>query len=264
MGYIDSRLAVLSENEALKLVYGYPFSKTGGEYFPKFERRRHVKSVQPLATGVKHLTFDFNVLPYMTLLCAQITYVMRYMDAMGVKHEQAGDNLLPLEVLCIEFYEEYCLTTPYNTSEAVCRAFVDDHVGQANLDIFYYGDASGGSRIAGLGELTNYKIIEKELERYIMEGSKRVKGSNIGVLQRRDLMNRLFEGKYPNVEIYFDEGMKETIRDFEFLKLGANGKLKEKATDPQTGAVYEKLGHTSDAAEYMVCEILKHFINENI
>jgi hypothetical protein len=186
------------------------------------------------------------------------------MDAMGVKHEQAGDNLLPLEVLCIEFYEEYCLTTPYNTSEAVCRAFVDDHVGQANLDIFYYGDASGGSRIAGLGELTNYKIIEKELERYIMEGSKRVKGSNIGVLQRRDLMNRLFEGKYPNVEIYFDEGMKETIRDFEFLKLGANGKLKEKATDPQTGAVYEKLGHTSDAAEYMVCEILKHFINENI
>ena len=67
----------------------------------------------------------------------------------------------------------------------------------------------------------------------------------------------------PNVEIYFDVDMKETIRDFEFLKLGVGGKLKEKAKD-ENGAVYEKIGHTSDTVEYLVCEVLKHFVNENV
>lgn len=130
--------------------------------------------------------------------------------------------------------------------------------------MFYYGDASGNNRIEGLGSLTNYKIIEEHLESILVQDSKRVRGANMGVLTRRNLMNRLLEGKIPQCEIYFDEEMKETIRDFEFLKLAANGKLKEKVKDKQTGAVYEKIGHTSDAVEYLVCEIIKHYINENI
>lgn len=262
-GYIEGRLSVLSENEAMKLVYGYPFSKTGSEYFPKFERVKHVKKIEPQPFGLKHVTFDFNVVPYMTMLSAQIRYQIRYIDAQGIKHDEPDKGRLPIEVMIIEFIKEYCLETPLNTTEQCCLHFIEDNAGNPSLEVFYYGDASGNARIEGLGSLTNYKIVEQHLKMYLVEGSKRVRGVNLGVLTRRDLMNRILEGKIPEVELYFDEEMVNTIRDFEYLKLGADGKLKEKAKDKDTGALYEKIGHTSDATEYLVCEILKHYITIN-
>lgn len=262
--YIDGRKAVLSENEQMKFIFGYPFSKTGGEYYQPFERIKHVKKIECIPTGIKHITWDFNVMPYMTLLNAQIYFKTRYIDAGGQKHDEFKQGLLPIEVLIIEFYKEFCLESPFNTTESCCKHFLEYHAGNPTLECFYYGDASGNNRIEGLGSLTNYKIIEEHLESILVQDSKRVRGANMGVLTRRNLMNRLLEGKIPQCEIYFDEEMKETIRDFEFLKLAANGKLKEKVKDKQTGAVYEKIGHTSDAVEYLVCEIIKHYINENI
>lgn len=261
--YIEGRLDTLSENEAMKFVYGYPFSKTGGEYYPKFERSKHTRLVLHKKGIIKHITFDFNVLPYMTMLCAQITYKTRYIDAKGVKFDEPAKGLLPIEVMIIEFYKEFCLESPLNTTYACCKEFIDWHAGDPALEVFYYGDSTGRNRIAGMGSLNNFKVIADELEYYTFDGSNRVPKMNMGVLTRRNLMNRIFEGKYPEVEIYFDSEMKQTIRDFENVKLGADGKLKERVTDPVTKATYEKVGHTSDACEYLVCEILKDYATVN-
>lgn len=259
--YIENRLLTLSDNEAMKLLYGYPFSKTGGEYYPSFSRLRHVnKGYQYQGDAAAHLTLDFNVLPYMTLLAAQVFFKTRWVDASGTKYDEPAEGLLPLQVMVVQFYREYCLPSPNNTTDAVARRFLAEHEGWPALQVFYYGDASGKYRIAGMGAQTNFKDFERVMAYYISEGSDRVGRANVGVLKRRELLNKISEGKIPNVEVYFDESMKETIRDFEFLKMGAAGKLKETTKDPQTGAVYEKIGHTSDAAEYLLCAILKQYL----
>lgn len=261
--YIEGRKAVLSINEQMKFIYGYPFSKTGGEYYPLFERVKHVKEVTIKYGGIRHITFDFNVLPYMTLLCAQVDFKIRYMDAQGNKFDEDAEGRLPIEVIVVEFYREYCLKNPYNTSEACCAHFLEDESGNPTLEVMLYGDASGNKRIEGLGSVTNYKIIMDFFESRGITVVKKVRGFNIGVLTRRKFLNRIFENKYPFIEVYFDVEMETTIRDFEFLKEGADGKLKEIVKDKATGATYQKLGHPTDAAEYLLCELLKDYINEN-
>jgi hypothetical protein len=245
--YIEQRKSILSENEQLKFIYGYPFSKTGGEYYPAFARVRHVAPVQfNSAIPTIHITWDFNVMPYLTCLAAQTEY---YVLPSGG------------EMLRIYIYREYCYSNPLNTIEAVCSRILADH--PSGTAIFYYGDASGKNRIPGLGSLTSYRQIEMYLAPMLHNGSDRVGRKNINPLKRRDLVSKIFEGK-ANVEIVIDPSCKETIRDLEYLKLAADGKLKEKERDAQTGAVFEKIGHTSDALEYMLCELCKDLFTEDV
>jgi hypothetical protein len=258
--YIEQRESVLTENEQLKFIYGYPFSKTGGEYYPYFERVKHVEEVEYNPELPVHVTFDFNVLPYMTLICAQVEYYPAYFDKNGQQYEFWREGLKEGEVMQIRFFREYCMATPYNTTEEVCNAFSMDFQ-QYSPEVYYYGDASGRRRLEGLA-LNNYSIVERVLHRFIHNGSDRVNRQNVEVLKRRDLLNRILAGKYPYVELVFDPSLKETIRDFEFLKQDANGKMKEKAKDPSSGAVYEKIGHTSDAVEYLVTYLCKHLLSE--
>lgn len=78
-------------------------NKTGSECFHSFDFGVHVKPVTFNPDINIHLTFDFNVVPYMTLLCAQISL---------------EDGRWK-----IRFYKEYCLSNPFNNTRAVCQAF---------------------------------------------------------------------------------------------------------------------------------------------
>lgn len=80
-------------------------------------------------------------------------------------------------------------------------------------------------------------------------------------LKRRDLLNDIFRGKFPNVEIWIDEEMTCTLEDCENVKLGAMGKIKPKVKD-DSGKMYEKWGHTSDALECGVSEICRFLIEQ--
>lgn len=255
--YIPTRISTMTETEVMKFIYGYPFSKTGAEFFPYFERRQQVDRVELDETNpIIWLTFDFNYMPYMTLLCAQIKYVTMYLDEIGERHEDWQQGRTADEVMEIRFYREYCLRNPENSTEAVCKRFIDDHQHIPGLNLFYTGDASGNKHVEGLPTFTNYKEIQDTLYEYLHNTSKQVDGNNVGVMHRRDFLNKIFAGKLPII-VLFDESMKETIKDFEYLKIGKEGKHKEMYTDPQTGASYQKIGHTSDAAEYLICKVAR-------
>jgi hypothetical protein len=159
----------------------------------------------------------------------------------------------------ISVYREYCYATPRNTIDHIGNQIMADH--PEGTMCFLYGDSTGRNRIPGLGSLTAFKQIEQVLAPMIHNATMRAGRKNINPLVRRDMMNKIFEGKVP-IEIVIDPSCKQTIRDFEYLKLAADGKLKEKAKDPQTGATYEKIGHTSDALEYQICELVKPFFRE--
>jgi hypothetical protein len=252
-GWLELRMSTLSEKEQLKFIYGYPFAKTGGEYFPHFDRLKHVRECPYINNLPVHSTFDFNVLPYMTNLLAQTHIVDRYVGSDGIKYDKWADGRKHIRVVQVRLYKQYCLASPLNTVRSICDRFKLDHDDKPNNGVFLYGDASGKSRIAGMGSYTNFGEIKALLHRYLHSGSDRVGKKNVGVLKRRDFVNRILEGKYPTIELYIDPSCTDLIRDMEYLKLGEDGKLKERVQDRETKATYEKLGHCADALEYMLC-----------
>lgn len=265
LGHISKMKSRHSAAEALKFIFGFPFGKNGGEYYPYFDRLKFVTKVKYDPVLAIHSTWDFNATPYITCLLSHIIYITRYWDDIQKKkYNEPAPGRKPIEVLWFRYFKEY--TIPDSTTEGTASTVVDDY-GENNPDVYVNGDASGRSRIEGLGTMTQYKLIENAWrgKLYLAEGWLRTKKTNIQIAKRRDLMNRILEGKIPEVEIEFDESMVNTIRDFEYLLKGNDGgkviKHKEMETD-KNGIKFQKLGHTSDAVEYQVCELCQDFLKE--
>ncbi len=231
-GYIDNRIAQLSEGEALKFVYGYPFARTGDSFYRNFSELIHVEKVTYNKSIPIHLTFDFNSKPYMTLECAQVEYV---------------DDVKEFQ---IRIFREYCLSSPSNSTEALCRRFLGDYEHDDPM-LYFYGDASGDYRQAGSGDFTQFDKVREMLADYISRSSDKVPRKNKNVLNRRDFVDKILErklkidynGEEYTVVLIIDESCEYLISDMQWLKEGLDGKLKEKDKDPETGVVYEKLGH---------------------
>lgn len=218
--------------------------RTGNEFYHAFKPSVHVKKIPRLPGVPDHVTVDFNVHPYMTLIPIQVEETI---------HE-----------INIRIYDEFCLPPPLNSTSAVCQRFLDTYAGQVS-DIFYYGDAQGTRRIEGFGEgITRFDDLRKVFSRHITRHSDRTARSNAAVLKRQELMNKILSGnlyvKKKKVNIFVDEKCKETIKDFNEVKMGISGKLKEKVKDKEKGIKYEKNGHIGDAIEYFVSYILKAYL----
>ena len=216
--------------------------RTGNEYFHQFSKLRHVQHTPFIPDAAIHLSFDFNVLPYMTLVCSQLREITIN-----------GEDWLEWRI-----FDEYCLSSPMNTTEGVCKAFIAQYEDKMP-DLFYYGDASGLNRIPGKGDEYAFKDVELALYAYLSQGSKRVEKKNHNRLKRRDLMNKILSGTL-KIILMVDPACQKTIKDLENCRLGIDGKEKKKVTDPKTGATYEELGHTSDALEAAATVLFKNYL----
>lgn len=216
-------------------------SITGKEFFTNFKKSIHVKQVPFIPGKPTHNTFDFNVVPYMTQLCIQV-------------------NLTDTEFQ-IRVFKEYCLEDPFNSTVAVCKRFIEDYGSQIE-ELFYYGDASGESKIAGKGNVVAFDDVRSMYRPYLHSASKRVLRKNPRIMKRRDFMNRLLSRKIIVdglvAVLMIDEDCRKMIDDMQKLKVGVDGKLKKKVKDPKNKDItYELYGHTSDALEYMICKLLE-------
>lgn len=234
--YIANRVGALSKDRVDMLVYGSPFSKEGVEYYANFKRSEHVAPNLIDPDLPLHITFDFNVNPYMTLLVSQVV-------PSGMRQKW-------------RIIDEICLESPRNSIEAVCREFINEYSHLCTAGFYYYGDASGKNTLP-IEELRNYyKLIERELYEVIGPKSRRLLRKNpnhraVGrkTMGRRDFMNKLLSGAM-GVDLEVDPKCKKTIADFELVREDANG-AKEKKKVKINGVMAEKYGHTSDAADSM-------------
>ena len=248
--YIENRLSQLSEGEALKFVFGFPFGRSGASYYRNFNKLEHVAPVPFIPDLPIHLTYDFNVVPYMTQIACQI-----YPNERTKEFE-------------LRVFKEYCLSSPYNSTKSACEHFIQDFENyKPKPYVYFYGDASGDSRQAGSGDHSQFDTVREMLYEFTSSRSDRVPKRNKGVFNRRDFVDRILERKLQipyNGEMYtvvlkIDPDCKKVIEDFQWLKEGVNGKLKERVKDPETGATYEKLGHCSDALEALICELFEDY-----
>ncbi len=226
---MDSRLyRAMIEGDRTALISGE------GRAFWTFDKSKHVKPLDFLPdTPVAHLSFDQNVVPYITMLAAQCVYLM--------------DGTLQIRI-----FKEYCLKHPDSTTKTLCNRFLLDFGPRVN-QVFIYGDASGSKRDTREA-MSDYRIAETALKSKWGNRSNRVQTSNPQVRKRVLFLCAIFEGKIPGIEIVIDKGCYNLIQDMLMVKSDANGgKLKQRVTE--NGVSFEKWGHTSDALEYLVTSL---------
>lgn len=265
--FLENRRADMTDDEALMLISGYPFAKTGNEYFPEFSRRKHVVDKIEIDFDKRvHVAYDFNIMPYVTQIVSQIDYVVRYYNRKTKEKKpflEDGDvGFEAINVMRVKVCREILGRPPRNETEKAVED-MGEWLAQNEFssDIAVYGDASGNNRITGLGSLTQYKIIERIARKYAPVDLQ-AERKNIAPLSRRKLLRRILGDYYPHIEFYIDRSCEQTIRDLEFLKTSPEGKFKEKAVDKTTGKKYEIIGHTSDALEGFISKIFKALLKD--
>lgn len=213
------------------LIYGSPVAKTGGEYVAAFDRMIHVKPVSFDPDKGVHTSFDFNVTPYNTLILAHVVKL------------QNGKYQLRV-------FDEICLESPRNNTEAVCIQAYEQYVSKGK-DLFYTGDESGKQRDTR-GYEHDFNIIERVFHKKINNASNRRMRRNPSLTASRDFINKILAGGIDSIEpTIIDPKCKNLIKDLEFLKEAPDGgPLKQKAKG-QNGEQYEKYGHCFDAFKYL-------------
>lgn len=211
--------------------------QTGYELYRNFKLSRHVvekRAIDPEAPI--HISFDFNVVPYIT---ATLWQIEKTLDDQGAVKYRAAYQV-----------REYCLKDPFNNTPSIATKIatdLEDHKG----GLWVYGDPSGKQRATRDKEAQNdFDIILDKLRH--LGAIDRVQSSAPSVRTRADWINKeLYEDDQLKIRIV--KGCEETIRDYEQVKQDSDGsKLKKKTKDKSTGISYEPLGHTSDANDYFL------------
>ncbi len=199
---------------------------TGGEFYRAFRYTKHVVPCAYRPELPLHLTWDFNVLPYVTCCVWQVE----------------DDHARQID--------EICLPWPQNRTVEACNEFrlrYPDH----EAGVFIYGDPAGKQADTRSTQGHNdYKIILGELSDYAPQT--RLSASAPPVHMRGMWINGILGTGLDDISISIDPKCEQTINDYISVKESAEGtKLKVKAKH-STGASYEAVGHTSDANDYFL------------
>ena len=211
--------------------------KLGGEFYSSFSYDRHVGMFEFNPDVPLHLSFDFNVNPYMPATIWQIISEEREINGTIKRYYDAR---------CIDLIT---LENPRNKTEDLCDEFMirypDERVG-----LYIYGDASGRVKSTTSNE-HNYDIIERKLSRYLINDSMRVPRRNPLIARRRNFINNIMMGKIPeiNLQIHKDRAEKLII-DLESVLEDADGKKYSSRGKTSAGVPYIKYGHLSDSMDY--------------
>lgn len=239
--YIENQMQNLHSGLQDMLIYGNPFTTTGGEFYKLFSRINQVIDVRTIPGFndmersraynkdlALHISFDFNVNPYITATIYQV----------------AGQKIYQID--------EICLSNPLNRTVEVCKEIVRKYNGHG-AGMFIYGDPSGKNEDTKMekGE-NNYTMIYDALRQF--KPSLRVMELAPAVVMRGNFINTIFEKGFNGIEVFIHNTCTRSIADFVYLKEASDGtKLKEKVKNPDTNVTYEKYGHTSDSFDYFIC-----------
>ena len=218
--------------------------QAGGECYKSFDYNTNTGDYLYNPDLPLHISFDFNVNPYMSATIWQI-------DSSAHPAPPSPSERARGEVALL--LEEICSRSPHNTTQGICRYIRNKYKAQHRSTLFIYGDPSGMKQDTRHEKGYNdYYIIKNELVEF--RPSFRVAAKAPSVYLRISFMNALFAGSVKGLTIGIDKKCANTIADFLYIKEQSDGtKYKQRATDPITGIASEKYGHLSDSAEYFIC-----------
>lgn len=207
--------------------------KIGHEWLYEFDYSTHVKEVNFDPRLPTYLTYDFNVLPYMTLLAFQVV-------------QENG-------VTYVRFYDEFLYEHPKATAADVTKGWIAKYPRRLGLTnpVYYCGDAAGENRIPGFGEARAFNDIRKELAPYLHNASDIIFRKRFFNEYIRTMLNDILSQHVPIVVQIDEKNCPRLIRDIqESQEDERGGMLKEKVNHAVTGQLHEKNGHCVDAFKY--------------
>lgn len=215
-------------------------NKEIGNLFYKMFTLDRVKKCDYIDTLPIYVSFDENVNPYMTMTVLQCR----------VRQLEKGRKVDIWQI------DEFCLEHPRNTLKNVCADFsakYKDH----KEGLFVCGDRTSNKQDVKLEKGQNFFTLAMD---YLKDfrPQLRIPSKNPNVKSRGEFINEIFDGKHPDINIWIDENCTESIEDYNSVQEDSDGtKLKRKVRDKDTKISYEEHGHTSDANDYAIIEILK-------
>lgn len=219
----------------------WTMKQTGGNFYKLFDRVKNTirngsgPNGLPLLydqTKMLHISFDFNVNPYITLTIWQA----------DVSKKTATQ------------IDEICLPTPNNRTENLCRAFLAKYRGHTT-GLWVYGDPSGKQEDTRTEKgFNDYIIILRSLAEFRPRDMVAKVAPPVHV--RGEFINTVFATGYNGLHFHIGDNCPKTIADYMYLKEASDGtKAKVKEKNEQTGITCEKYGHTSDANDYLICQM---------
>ena len=213
----------------------------GGRFYHEFDRKRHTAVLSrrpyPQYGGYNperslHISYDFNVRPYMTMIIAQI---------IGTK---------------IYIIDEIAAKEPHNSTPAITRMFANKYQNQ-KARVYVYGDPAGRAESTRNEQDNNeYAIIKRILATFSPQV--RVDRKAPSVELRGQFINEVFKNNFSGLSITIDEKCTNLIDDMMYLLEASDGtKHKHRVKDKESGVTYEQRGHFSDALDYFVCKAFK-------
>ncbi len=204
---------------------------TGGAFYKAFNRGLSVTKNEYNPALPLHITFDFNVNPYMSASIWQISNNLVYNIA------------------------EIAAVSPKNTTVGACTEIKNMYPNHGS-GMFIYGDPSGRAEDTKMEKgHNNFTIIEHELRDY--KPSLRVGSSAPSVVMRGKWINSIFADQR-DIKVFIGENSPLLITDLLNLKEASDGtKFKQKVKDPKTEVTHEKYGHFTDGMDYFLCEAFK-------
>ncbi|MDE5871953.1 MAG: phage terminase large subunit [Muribaculaceae bacterium] len=194
------------------------------------------------------LSFDFNVVPYMTSLAFQVDYEKK---ELYVLEEILGRP------------EDKENNTPKLADKVSNKYLSERHMG----GLVITGDPAGLQRSTQTEDgVNNYSILLQHIHPSL-HAYKNIFPKQPPQAPRLNFINKVLEGK-TEWKIKADMRCRRLTEDFIYQRKNEDGtKEKKKITDPNLGVKYEKYGHCSDAFDYGVCLLLgdqwKKFQNGN-
>lgn len=229
--FIAQLLQLKKENPYYYTIYAlgkWGNKTTGGNFWKFFDRANHTGIAKYDESRSIHLSFDFNVNPYMTCTVWQIND----------------------KAVCL--IDEICLSSPKNTTEATCKEFISRYHNHGS-GVFIYGDPSGKREDTRSEKGHNdFVIISRALSQY--SPSMRTLNVAPSIEMSAKWLNAIFLRNDGGVSVLISDKCKKAIDDFIYVKEASDGTMaKTKVKDPETGISYEKYGHISDSFRYLMC-----------
>lgn len=201
--------------------------RTGGEFLKQFKTEKHVSNYPYNEALPIHITFDENVLPYLTC------------------------NVFQLNNGLLRQIDEIMLKDPFNTLKDTCEEFMKRY-GNNRQGLFVYGDATSKKQDTKLQKGQNFYLLIKG---YLSKNKPifRVPKSNPSVIMSRNFTNDLLAGLIDGIDIGFDSKCRNSINDYQYCTEDEEGKVNKKVIrDKVTGQSYQEYGHACDTLRYIL------------
>lgn len=204
--------------------------RTGGEFLKKFDGSKHISLFEYDSTLPLHVSFDENVLPYLTC------------------------NVFQLKNGRLQQIDEIMLKDPLNTLKDTCAEFMKRY-GKNPHGVFVYGDATSKKSDTKLEKGKNFFLLIKG---YLakLKPQFRVPKANPSVTMSKNFVNDILAGEIEGISFGVDSKCRNSINDYQYCLEDENGKVNKKVIrNKETGQSYQEFGHACDTLRYIATVI---------